>query len=664
MRRNHSRTVWVLLLSTFACLPAFQLQGEEAPAAVQVIPELELQARTLPDAALVTEVLHLPPAAVAAHEMVQTLREQEDVPGLPYQNGFQRSGPERRVEIAVESATFVTEEAGELRRETDAPAYWLGRFVVEEAHAFRIGLRDVELPEGAQIRLYAGEVQIGPIGKEMLDPEGNLWLPPAPGPGVVVEIELPTDTAKTSSHLSFTVGDVMEIVAPSSEATFEPQVWTDCDIDATCISTSNLSTIDILRNAVARLSFVVGSGSFLCSGGLMNDKDPSGFRPYLLTANHCFSSQSSASSLVAYFDYRTSTCNGTPPSLFSVPSVFGSTLLATNPVSDFTFVELSANPVAGIVWYLGWTTADPTLGTSMYRVSHPAGTAQKYSASSFTGATGINCIGLPTSDFNYSAQFAGSTTGGSSGSPVTTNSTGDARVVGQLFGVCHFSPWDECSYSTYNQVDGAFSTTYPFVAPWLEATGCGDSFEPDDSAADASLIASGSIQAHSLCPAGDEDWAFFTLGAESAVTLETSGASGDTRMWLFNSSLGQLEFDDDGGSGLFSFIDRTCGVDALSAGTYYVKVDEFGDDDVIDAYNLSFDIGETCSGGCPVNLTLSNSTISGTASYRASDTITLGPSLVVDGNVDMIAGQRIVLGSGTAIGGSFSAGTSPSACTL
>ena len=36
-----------------------------------------------------------------------------------------------------------------------------------------------------------------------------------------------------------------------------------------------------------------------------------------------------------------------------------------------------------------------------------------------------------------------------------------------------------------------------------------------------------------------------------------------------------------GGTGLFSFIDRVCGTDELPAGTYYVKIDEFGGDDVI-----------------------------------------------------------------------------------
>lgn len=312
----------------------------------------------------------------------------------------------------------------------------------------------------------------------------------------------------------------------------------------------------------------------------------------------------------------------------------------------------------------GWTTAAPTSGTGMYRVSHPAGTAQKYSDSAFTGSSGIVCSGLPVSNFHYSEGVNGSTAGGSSGAPVTIVQDGDARVVGQLLGVCHFSTWDDCDYDTYNYIDGAFAVTFPFIEEWIDVVpACDpDAFEPDDSSADASPIASGSPQTHNICPVGDEDWVTFTLGQETAVTIETSGPSGDTRMWLFDSALSELEFDDDGGAGLFSRIDRECGIDALPAGTYYVKIDEFGDDHEIPSYAITYTKGANC-GVCPADLTLSNTTIDGVLSPRASGTITLGPSLLIDGTaIDVLAGDLVVITSGTEIGGSFVAGTHPDAC--
>ncbi|MFC2055408.1 M6 family metalloprotease domain-containing protein [Chloroflexota bacterium] len=122
----------------------------------------------------------------------------------------------------------------------------------------------------------------------------------------------------------------------------------------------------------------------------------------------------------------------------------------------------------------------------------------------------------------------------------------------------------------------------------------GDSYEPDDNSGQASWIYDGSPQTHSLVPAGDEDWVKFTLSAESEVVIETSGASGDTRMWLYDSGLTELEYDDDDGSGTFSRINRVCNVDALPAGTYYVKIDEYGDNNVIPSYDISLAVVQTC----------------------------------------------------------------------
>jgi len=67
---------------------------------------------------------------------------------------------------------------------------------------------------------------------------------------------------------------------------------------------------------------------------------------------------------------------------------------------------------------------------------------------------------------------------------------------------------------------------------------------------------------------------------------------------------------------------------------------------------------------CPFDLQIANDTIGGTETFRAENVITLGPTLTVDGtSVEVIAGQRIEISSGTVIGGSFRAGIDPGACT-
>lgn len=121
-----------------------------------------------------------------------------------------------------------------------------------------------------------------------------------------------------------------------------------------------------------------------------------------------------------------------------------------------------------------------------------------------------------------------------------------------------------------------------------------DAYEPDASSP-ASLF-SGSPQTRSICSIGEEDRFAFNLTRPSQVVLETSGASGNSRMWLYNGSGGLLEYDDDDGPGAFSRIDRYCASDYLSSGNYTVTVDESGDNAYIDPYSMSLN-ATTCAGG-------------------------------------------------------------------
>jgi hypothetical protein len=139
----------------------------------------------------------------------------------------------------------------------------------------------------------------------------------------------------------------------------------------------------------------------------------------------------------------------------------------------------------------------------------------------------------------------------------------------------------------------------------------GDIYEDDDTSGQASWIYSGTPQTHSIVPVGDVDWVKFYLGAESAVTLETSGASGDTELWLYNSSVSQIDYDDDGGTNAFSLINRTCASDPLPAGTYYAKVEEYYSANQIGSYTLDL-TATSCSASCstpgtPVLVSPSNS---------------------------------------------------------
>ena len=130
---------------------------------------------------------------------------------------------------------------------------------------------------------------------------------------------------------------------------------------------------------------------------------------------------------------------------------------------------------------------------------------------------------------------------------------------------------------------------YTLRASWTDGVSSqpGDGYEADDTAATAKVMANGQIQNRSIHVVGDVDWAKFTVGANGATKLRiaTAGVSGDTEMWLYgpNSTTAQLEYNDDAGGTTFSQIAR----DSLAAGTYYIKVAEFGSDRTISAYTLA-----------------------------------------------------------------------------
>jgi M6 family metalloprotease-like protein len=155
--------------------------------------------------------------------------------------------------------------------------------------------------------------------------------------------------------------------------------------------------------------------------------------------------------------------------------------------------------------------------------------------------------------------------------------TPDTGYVAAVGGTCGGS----LSGTTYTT--NAITNDCTVVASFTAVTQ-GDQYEPDDTSGQATTIQSGIAQTHSIIPATDEDWVSFTLTSASDLTIETNGTSGDTRMWLYDSDLNQIAHNDDvGWPSYFSKITQT----GLGAGTYYAKIDEYGNNDEISSYTLT-----------------------------------------------------------------------------
>ncbi len=162
----------------------------------------------------------------------------------------------------------------------------------------------------------------------------------------------------------------------------------------------------------------------------------------------------------------------------------------------------------------------------------------------------------------------------------------------------------------------------------------GDGYEPDDQYQDAKTLTPGVRQTHSIHNGGaDVDWMKFNLVDYSKVIIETSGPGewDDTRMWLYNSSgvpTSSIADDDDSGYNLYSKITKW-----LSPGTFYVKVDEYNNNDDIDTYYLDLTVI------LDERPTISADASSGSESYNDGVYDWLNAGDLTDMNIDVSASK-------------------------
>jgi hypothetical protein len=285
------------------------------------------------------------------------------------------------------------------------------------------------------------------------------------------------DMAYLESDSDATVDEVIEAPTHGITSLARQEAVPSCFVDATCITASTLDVISDYRRAVAQLDFVTSDGAFVCTGALINNNFTSGTpQPYLLTANHCISTPAAASSLEAFWDYRSATCGVAPPSLSTLQRSDGASIVAMSSTTDFTLLRLNNLPSGrALLGYDGSTAAVP-VGTTLYRISHPAISdgsgvyGQLFSSTVVNGTTSCGSS-LFRPAFLFSSLVTGAVDGGSSGAPVIKSG---GYIVGQLLGRCFpAGVTDPCS--TLNQtVDGAFSGTYPVIASVLNpaTSGC------------------------------------------------------------------------------------------------------------------------------------------------------------------------------------------------
>jgi lysyl endopeptidase len=362
------------------------------------------------------------------------------------------------------------------------------------AKGLRVGILVKSLPNSALLRFYTPEaikvtevtgqkinqtIQTNIEAGDTSSSARTYWGPQLKGERSILEIELPAGVDFTQLEISipnishvFTEPFVKTLTSIGDQAKGIGAAGS-CEVDVSCAA-----ALPPVSNAIAYMSFMDNNNSYECTGTLLNDTASSGI-PYFLTANHCISNQTVASTLFTGWFAKSSACNNNTLNPNAVFMDTGAILLWTRSAAsgangrgpagtDTTFLRLNSQPPAGAM-YAGWSAAAQSVSTNQFAaLHHPRGDLQKISRgviNSYTYSSALNAQGGFTTTTNgsqtqwplYSVSWtSGVTEGGSSGGGLfTAHTTTNPKLVGQLLG-----GGSSCSAPTSSDYYGRFDIAY------------------------------------------------------------------------------------------------------------------------------------------------------------------------------------------------------------
>jgi hypothetical protein len=398
--------------------------------------------------------------------------------GQPLQIGAARALPDTANAAATASLLTWTRAAdGSLRAAISVRA--------PGAKGLRLGLLVEQLPPGALLRVYApdaDETTEIPATEVLRTIQANLnagdnsaaahtyWLPLVESQEAVLEIQLPAGVSPSQLKVSLPTVSHLAMLPNEIKSSIGVGAAGSCNIDAACTSGN-----DIEMRAVARMSYVSNGASYYCTGTLLNNTRQDG-TPYFVTANHCISTQSAASTLQTDWNFRAASCGSLQASSSYQRLSGGATLLYNTTTTDTSFMRLNNKPPSNAI-FAGWNADTPgaSIGTAVFGIHHPKGDLQKYSSGSVTAFASCSSAGyagyvycpksgtLGNSSFYNVVWSQGTEEEGSSGSALFTS--GGRQFIGQLS-----SGSADCSNprgdNTYGRFDLPFTAAlYKWLSP-------------------------------------------------------------------------------------------------------------------------------------------------------------------------------------------------------
>ena len=261
------------------------------------------------------------------------------------------------------------------------------------------------------------------------------WSPVLIGEKATVEIVLARGQRPQNFSLAIPQISHLDLSPIASDAELSRSITKigesgSCEQDIVCRANPTAGFLDA-EKSVARMTFVQGGSSYLCTGTLLNNNF-SPKRQLFWSAAHCISTQAVADTLQTYWFYKATTCGGTTQAAGAVTLAGGAFLRHADTTRDTLLLELKNAAPAG-AFYAGWSSAPvASTGTAVEGIHHPRGDAKMYSLGSITV---LNSTLDGKSPLNRVVWNTGVTEGGSSGSGLfTVAADGTYQLRGGLYG--------------------------------------------------------------------------------------------------------------------------------------------------------------------------------------------------------------------------------------
>jgi hypothetical protein len=224
---------------------------------------------------------------------------------------------------------------------------WRLRIHTPGAISHNLGITRFNLPEGAKLWIYdPGRKHVeGPYTQKNRSNAGSLWTPIIEGDEIVVELFVPDGADGQPSVL---IGKVNKGYTGFGKVGLLGGSAGLCNIDVVCPEGNPWA------NQIRAITAYTINGTSACTGNLINNTRID-FTPYVLSANHCGVTATTAATIVAFWNFQSATC-GTHGPGNTTDNQTGATFRSTSAASDFVLFELDDRPndLGFNAFHVGW----------------------------------------------------------------------------------------------------------------------------------------------------------------------------------------------------------------------------------------------------------------------------------------------------------------------